>query len=156
MEILFPLEGPVYRTGDVVQRDAEGYLTFVGRADDVFKASDYRISPFEVESAMIEHADVVECAVVPTPDPLRHALVKAFITLRAGCEPSRETALSIFQHIRKVLAPYKRVRRLEFVDLPKTISGKIRRVQLRTAEAERAQNPQAHEEFKEEDFPELK
>jgi acetyl-CoA synthetase len=83
--------------------------------------------------------------------------VKAFITLRAGCQPSRETALSIFQHSRKALAPYKRVRRLEFVDLPKTISGKIRRVQLRTAEAERAQSAQAHhEEFKEEDFPELK
>jgi acetyl-CoA synthetase len=153
---LIPLEGPVYRTGDVVQRDAEGYLTFVGRADDVFKASDYRISPFEVESALIEHPDVVECAVVPAPDPLRHALVKAFITLRAGCEPSRETALSIFQHSRKALAPYKRVRRLEFVDLPKTISGKIRRVQLRTAEAERAQNAQPREEFREEDFPELK
>jgi acetyl-CoA synthetase len=153
---LLPLEGPVYRTGDVVQRDAEGYLTFVGRADDVFKASDYRISPFEVESALIEHPDVVECAVVPTPDPLRHALVKAFITLRAGCQPSRETALSIFQHSRKALAPYKRVRRLEFVDLPKTISGKIRRVQLRTAEAERAQNAQRQEEFREEDFPELK
>jgi acetyl-CoA synthetase len=153
---LTPLEGPVYRTGDVVQRDAEGYLTFVGRADDVFKASDYRISPFEVESALIEHADVVECAVVPTPDPLRHALVKAFITLRAGCQPSREIALSIFQHSRKVLAPYKRVRRLEFVDLPKTISGKIRRVQLRTAEAERAQNTRPSEEFREEDFAELK
>jgi acetyl-CoA synthetase len=153
---LIPLEGPVYRTGDVVQRDAEGYLTFVGRADDVFKASDYRISPFEVESALIEHPDVVECAVVPTPDPLRHALVKAFITLRAGCQPSRETALSIFQHSRKALAPYKRVRRLEFVDLPKTISGKIRRVQLRTAEAERALKEQRQEEFREEDFPELK
>ena len=153
---LIQLEGPVYRTGDVVQRDAEGYLTFVGRADDVFKASDYRISPFEVESALIEHPDVVECAVVPTPDPLRHALVKAFITLRAGCQPSRETALSIFQHSRKVLAPYKRVRRLEFVDLPKTISGKIRRVQLRTVEAERAQSAQRQEEFREEDFPELK
>ncbi|MCU1331513.1 MAG: putative o-succinylbenzoate-CoA ligase protein (acs) [Candidatus Angelobacter sp.] len=155
--MLVPLEGPAYRTGDVVQRDAEGYLTFVGRADDVFKSSDYRISPFEVESALIEHADVVECAVVPTPNPLRHALVKAFITLRAGCEPSRETALSIFQHSRKVLAPYKRVRRVEFIDLPKTISGKIRRVQLRTAEAERAQNTQANRgEFREEDFPELK
>ena len=152
---LIPLQGPVYRTGDVVQRDAEGYLTFVGRADDVFKASDYRISPFEVESALIEHPDVVECAVVPTPDLLRHALVKAFIALRAGCEPSREIALSIFQHSRKILAPYKRVRRLEFVDLPKTISGKIRRVQLRTAEAERTQNAQRQEEFREEDFPEL-
>ena len=153
---LVPLEGPVYRTGDVVQRDAEGYLTFVGRADDVFKASDYRISPFEVESALIEHADVVECAVVPSPDPLRHALVKAFVTLRAGCEPSRETALSIFQHSRAVLTPYKRVRRLEFIDLPKTISGKIRRVQLRTAEAERATGSRMQGEFREEDFPELK
>jgi acetyl-CoA synthetase len=153
---LIPLAGPVYRTGDVVQRDAEGYLTFVGRADDVFKASDYRISPFEVESALIEHSDVVECAVVPTPDPLRHALVKAFITLRAGCQPSRETAFSIFQHSRKALAPYKRVRRLEFVDLPKTISGKIRRVQLRTAEAERAAGARPETEFREEDFPELK
>ncbi|HEY1937306.1 MAG TPA: AMP-binding protein [Candidatus Angelobacter sp.] len=152
---LIPLEGSVYRTGDVVQRDADGYLTFVGRADDVFKASDYRISPFEVESALIEHPDVVECAVVPTPDPLRHALVKAFITLRAGCQPSRETALSIFQHSRKALAPYKRVRRLEFVDLPKTISGKIRRVQLRTAEAERNAERRP-EEFREEDFSELK
>jgi acetyl-CoA synthetase len=154
---LIPLEGAVYRTGDVVQRDSEGYLTFVGRADDVFKASDYRISPFEVESALIEHADVVECAVVPSPDPLRHALVKAFITLRAGCAPSREAALSIFQHSRTVLSPYKRVRRLEFVDLPKTISGKIRRVQLRTAEAERvAQGSRSETEFREEDFPELK
>jgi acetyl-CoA synthetase len=154
---LIPLEGSVYRTGDVVQRDGEGYLTFVGRADDVFKASDYRISPFEVESALIEHADVVECAVVPSPDPLRHALVKAFVTLRAGCAPSRETALSIFQHSRTVLSPYKRVRRLEFVDLPKTISGKIRRVQLRTAEAEQvAQGSRAEAEFREEDFPELK
>ena len=154
---LIPLAGPVYRTGDVVQRDAEGYLTFVGRADDVFKASDYRISPFEVESALIEHEDVVECAVVPSPDPIRHALVKAFVTLRAGCQPSREVALSIFQHSRKVLAPYKRVRRLEFVDLPKTISGKIRRVQLRTAEAERvAQGSRAETEYREEDFPELK
>jgi acetyl-CoA synthetase len=154
---LIPLEGPVYRTGDVVQRDSEGYLTFVGRADDVFKASDYRISPFEVESALIEHADVVECAVVPSPDPVRHALIKAFVTLRSGCEPSRETALSIFQHSRAVLTPYKRVRRLEFIDLPKTISGKIRRVQLRTAEAERVtQGSRTESEFREEDFPELK
>ncbi len=148
--------GKAYRTGDVVQRDSEGYLTFVGRADDVFKASDYRISPFEVESALIEHPDVVECAVVPCPDPVRTALVKAFVTLRAGAAPTRETALSIFQHSRKVLAPYKRVRRLEFVDLPKTISGKIRRVQLRTAEAEKALDTKSGTEFREEDFGELK
>jgi len=151
-----PNAGTAYRTGDVVQRDSEGYLTFVGRADDVFKASDYRISPFEVESALIEHPDVVECAVVPCPDPVRTALVKAFVTLRAGAEPSREMALSIFQHSRKVLAPYKRVRRLEFVDLPKTISGKIRRVQLRTAEAEKAPDAKSTTEFREEDFGELK
>jgi len=145
-----------YRTGDVVQRDAEGYLTFVGRADDVFKSSDYRISPFEVESALIEHPDVVECAVVPAPDPVRTALVKACVALRAGVEPTREVALSIFRHSRKVLAPYKRVRRLEFVELPKTISGKIRRVELRVAEKARsadAVRPKA--EFREEDFPEL-
>jgi acetyl-CoA synthetase len=148
--------GKAYRTGDVVQRDSEGYLTFVGRADDVFKASDYRISPFEVESALIEHPDVVECAVVPCPDPVRTALVKAFVTLRPGAAATRETALSIFQHSRKVLAPYKRVRRLEFMDLPKTISGKIRRVQLRTAEAEKALGEKTQTEFREEDFGELK
>ncbi len=152
---LIPIAPPVYRTGDVVQRDAEGYLTFVGRADDVFKASDYRISPFEVESALIEHPDVVECAVVPSPDPLRMAVVKAFVTLRPGTSPSRELALSVFQHSRTVLAPYKRVRRLEFVDLPKTISGKIRRVQLRSAEAERKTSDRPETEFREEDFPEL-
>jgi acetyl-CoA synthetase len=150
---IIPIEGPVYHTGDVVQRDRDGYLTFVGRADDVFKASDYRISPFEVESALIEHPDVVECAVVPSPDPIRMAVVKAYIALRSGLEPSRALALSIFQHSRRTLAPYKRVRRLEFVDLPKTISGKIRRVQLRAAEAERM--ARAENEFREEDFPEL-
>jgi acetyl-CoA synthetase len=152
---LVPLAGPVYRTGDVVRRDSEDYLTFVGRADDVFKASDYRISPFEVESALIEHPDVVECAVVPSPDPVRTALVKAFVSLRPGAQPSRDLALSIFQHSRKVLAPYKRVRRLEFVDLPKTISGKIRRVELRTAEAQRPANTRPEHEYREEEFPEL-
>jgi acetyl-CoA synthetase len=150
-----PIQSALYHTGDVVQRDAEGYLTFVGRADDVFKASDYRISPFEVESALIEHPDVVECAVVPSPDPIRMAVVKAFVTLRAGLQPSRDLALSIFQHSRKTLAPYKRVRRLEFVDLPKTISGKIRRVQLRAAEAERRVQEKPQSEFREEEFPEL-
>jgi acetyl-CoA synthetase len=151
------MPGPAYGTGDVVQRDREGYLTFVGRADDVFKASDYRVSPFEVESALIEHPEVVECAVVPAPDPVRTALVKAFVALRPGAQPSRETALSIFQHSRRVLAAYKRVRRLEFVDLPKTISGKIRRVELRKSEEARSaggERPQA--EFREEDFPELR
>lgn len=149
-----PMSAPAYRTGDVVQRDAEGYLTFVGRADDVFKSSDYRISPFEVESALIEHPDVVECAVVPVPDPVRTALVKACVALRAGVPQSREVALSIFEHSRKVLAPYKRVRRLEFVELPKTISGKIRRVELRESAKKAETRSQA--EFREEDFPELR
>ena len=119
-------------------RDADGYLTYVGRADDVFKASDYRISPFELESALIEHPAVAEAAIVPSPDPLRLAVPKAFISLAASHSPTRDTALAIFRHIRAHLAPYKRVRRLEFADLPKTISGKIRRVELRTAEAARA------------------
>jgi acetyl-CoA synthetase len=151
------LTGAFYRTGDVMSRDADGYYTFVGRADDVFKASDYRISPFELESAMVEHPDVVECAVVPSPDPIRTAIPKAFVILRTGVEPTRELALSIFQHIRRVLAPYKRVRRIEFSDLPKTISGKIRRVQLRRAEAEQvARGERVQREYREEDFPELK
>ena len=151
------LTGQFYRTGDVMSRDADGYYTFVGRADDVFKASDYRISPFELESALVEHPDVVECAVVPSPDPIRTAIPKAFVILRAGVEPSRELALSIFQHIRRALAPYKRIRRIEFSDLPKTISGKIRRVQLRKAEAEQVANGvRVQREYREEDFPELK
>ena len=151
-----PLAGKHYRTGDVMSQDADGYLTFVGRADDVFKASDYRISPFELESALIEHPDVVECAVVPSPDPLRAAVPKAFIIIRSGVVPSREIALSIFQHIRKVLAPFNRVRRIEFSVLPKTISGKIRRVELRDREAENVRCGARPEfEFREEDFPDL-
>jgi acetyl-CoA synthetase len=152
-----PLDGRVHRTGDVMSRDANGYLTFVGRGDDVFKASDYRISPFELESALIEHPEVVECAVVPSPDPIRSALPKAFVILQSGVKPSREIALSIFQHVRKVLAPFNRIRRIEFSDLPKTISGKIRRVELRHREAANVQSGRRPEfEFREEDFPELK
>jgi acetyl-CoA synthetase len=143
----------VYRTGDVASRDADGYLTYVGRADDVFKASDYRISPFELESVLIEHPAVAEAAVVPAPDPLRLAVPKAFIALTADFEPDATTALSIFQHLRARLSPYKRVRRIEFADLPKTISGKIRRVELRKAEEAATTRPQG--EFREEDFPEL-
>ena len=152
-----PLGKTAYRTGDVANRDADGYLTYVGRADDVFKSSDYRISPFELESALIEHPAVAEAAVVPSPDPLRLAIPKAFISL-AGNHPSdRGTALSIFRHLRAHLAPYKRVRRLEFAELPKTISGKIRRVELRAAEAARStQAGRAEGEFWEEDFPELR
>jgi acetyl-CoA synthetase len=154
---LIPVTGPLYRTGDVMSRDSDGYFTFVGRADDVFKASDYRISPFELESALVEHPDVVECAVVPSPDPIRTAIPKAFVILRTGVEPSRELALSIFQHIRKALAPYKRIRRIEFADLPKTISGKIRRVQLRKAEAIQVESGERLQmEYREEDFPELR
>ena len=150
------LTGAAYRTGDVASRDAEGYLTYVGRADDVFKASDYRISPFELESILIEHPAVAEAAVVPAPDPLRLAVPKAFVALVGGATPDRATALSIFQHLRERLAPFKRVRRLEFYELPKTISGKIRRVELRQLERQRAADgAREPEEFREEDFREL-
>jgi acetyl-CoA synthetase len=147
------VEGRDYRTGDVASRDADGYLTYVGRADDVFKASDYRISPFELESVLIEHPLVAEAAVVPAPDALRLAVPKAYVTLVADAAGDAATALSIFRHLRARLAPYKRVRRLEFSDLPKTISGKIRRVELRRAEAARTARPP--EEFREDDFPEF-
>jgi acetyl-CoA synthetase len=155
---LQPLTGVVYRTGDVATVEADGYLTYVGRADDVFKASDYRISPFELESALIEHPAVAEAAVVPSPDPLRSAVPKAFIALAAGQAPDRDTAFSIFRHIRAHLAPYKRVRRIEFAELPKTISGKIRRVELRSTEATRRSTSDSHAsgEFWEEDFPQLR
>jgi acetyl-CoA synthetase len=151
------LSGPAYRTGDVASRDADGYLTYVGRADDVFKASDYRISPFELESVLIEHPAVAEAAVVPAPDPTRLAVPKAYVTLAAGYPPTRETALAIFQHLKVAVAPFRRVRRIEFAELPKTISGKIRRVELRQTE-QRLFNEHARApgEFREEDFPELK
>ncbi len=149
------VSGSAYRTGDVAVRDADGYLTFVGRADDVFKASDYRISPFELESVLIEHEAVAEAAVVPSPDPIRLAIPKAFLTLRPGFAPDRATAQSIFRHLREHVAPFKRVRRLEFADLPKTISGKIRRVELRRAEAaRRGENRRGAQEYWEEDFTE--
>jgi acetyl-CoA synthetase len=127
-----------YHTGDVAMRDADGYLTFVGRSDDVFKAADYRISPFELESVLIEHELVTEVAVVPSPDPLRLNVPKAFVTIARGAEPGPELAGQILAFARERLAPYKRVRRIEFViELPKTLSGKIRRVELRGQEAER-------------------
>ena len=107
-----------YHTGDVASRDADGYITYVGRSDDVFKASDYRISPFELESVLIEHPAVAEAAVVPAPDPLRLAVPKAYVVLAAGWEPSAETAREILSYAREHLAPYKRIRRLEFADLP--------------------------------------
>jgi acetyl-CoA synthetase len=149
--------GGFYRTGDVAMRDEDGYITYVGRSDDVFKASDYRISPFELESVLIEHAAVAEAAVVPSPDPLRLAVPKAVVMLVAGYEPSAELAEDIFRFTRGRLAPYKRIRRLEFAELPKTISGKIRRVELRRHEDEmRRQGGRGAMEFWEEDFPELK
>jgi acetyl-CoA synthetase len=147
-----------YRTGDTAQIDAEGYVTFVGRADDVFKASDYRISPFELESALIEHPAVMECAVVPSPDPLRLAVPKAFLILAHDEPGSSELASNILAFAREHLAPYKRVRRIEFVtELPKTISGKIRRVELRQMEVQRRQSDaRGAQEYFEEDFPQLK
>ncbi len=143
----------VYRSGDVATIDDDGYLTYVGRADDVFKSSDYRISPFELESMLIEHPAVAEAAVVPSPDPIRLAVPKAYLVLASGHAPDRATALSIFRHCRTALAAFKRVRRLEFADLPKTISGKIRRVELRRAEtANRRGGRRGALEFWEEDF----
>ena len=152
------MHGGYYRTGDVAQRDAQGYYTFVGRADDVFKASDYRISPFELESALIEHAAVVEVAVVPSPDPVRLAVPKAFIILTQGSAADRTMALDVLAFARQALAPYKRVRRIEFVtELPKTISGKIRRVELRQLEiSRRERGTRDAGEYFEEDFPDLK
>ncbi|HEX7323969.1 MAG TPA: AMP-binding protein [Rhodanobacteraceae bacterium] len=147
-----------YHTGDVALRDADGWYTYVGRADDVFKASDYRISPFELESVMITHPAIVEAAVVPSPDPVRTSVIKAFVTVKAGTTVDRAFARGVFAFTRKELAAYKRVRRIQFVDeLPKTISGKIRRVQLRAEEARRrAANQRGDNEFLEEDFPDLK
>ncbi len=151
------LGGAYYRTSDVARRDTDGYYWYVGRADDVFKASDYRISPFELESALLEHPSVAEAAVVPSPDAIKLAVPKAVVVLKPGHAPSREVALDILRFLRGRLAPYKRVRRLEFAELPKTISGKIRRVQLRQAEDERrARGERGTLEFWEEDFPELK
>jgi acetyl-CoA synthetase len=141
------MAGGYYRTGDIGSRDADGYITYVGRADDVFKASDYKISPFELESALLEHEAVAEAAVVPAPDELRLAVPKAYIVLAEGWEPGPDTAKVLFEHSREVLAPYKRIRRLEFSELPKTVSGKIRRIELREATAAGSGN-----EYREEDF----
>jgi acetyl-CoA synthetase len=140
------MAGGFYHAGDIASRDADGYFTYIGRNDDVFKCSDYKISPFELESLLIEHEAVVEAAVVPSPDPQRLSVPKAFVILAAGLSPSRETAASILKFVRERTSPFKRVRRIEFSDLPKTVSGKIRRVDLRKAEFARdlgvsARNP---------------
>jgi acetyl-CoA synthetase len=152
------MRGGRYHTGDVASRDAEGYITYVGRVDDVFKASDYRISPFELESVLIEHPAVAEAAVVPSPDPLRLAVPKAYVAVAAGHEPDRDTALAILAHARERLAPYKRIRRLEFAELPKTISGKIRRVELRAREEAGSSEPASRPpgEFRDDEFAELR
>ncbi|HEY2017111.1 MAG TPA: AMP-binding protein, partial [Bryobacteraceae bacterium] len=123
-----------YHTGDVASRDCDGFFTYVGRTDDVFKASDYKISPFELESVLLEHPAVAEAAVVPAPDPTRQAVPKAFISLAAGWAPDSVTADEIFVHARRKLAPYQRIRRIEFIELPKTTSGKILRRDLRARE----------------------
>ncbi|MFF7718161.1 AMP-binding protein [Streptomyces luteogriseus] len=141
------MAGGYYRTGDVASRDDEGYLTYIGRSDDVFKASDYKISPFELESALLEHEAVAEAAVVPAPDDLRLAVPKAYVVLAEGWEPGPGTAKVLFEHSREALAPYKRIRRLEFGELPKTVSGKIRRIELREATA-----AGSDAEYREEDF----
>lgn len=141
-----------YHTGDIAARDADGYLTYVGRTDDVFKSSGYKISPFELESALIEHPAVAEAAVVPAPDETRLTVPKAYIALAAGWDPSPETALEILAHAKAALAPYLRVRRVEFAELPKTISGKIRRAELRARE-QSGTRPAG--EYRYEDFAEL-
>jgi acetyl-CoA synthetase len=146
------MRGGHYRTGDVASIDADGYFTYVGRADDVFKAADYRISPFELESVLIEHPAVGEAAVVPSPDPLRLSVPKAFVALRNGYEPTKETAGEILKFAAQKLAAYKRIRRIEFYELPKTISGKIRRVELRKTEEARAGDARRENEYWEEDF----
>ncbi|HWJ96261.1 MAG TPA: AMP-binding protein, partial [Telluria sp.] len=146
------MRGGYYHTGDTATVDEDGYYFYVGRNDDVFKSSDYRISPFELESVLIEHDDVLEAAIVPSPDPVRLSVPKAFITLRPGVEPSREVAQSIFAFARDKLAPYKRIRRITFCELPKTISGKIRRVELRRSEAGRGEGQPQGIEYREEDF----
>ncbi|MEU3275004.1 AMP-binding protein [Saccharomonospora sp. NPDC006951] len=148
--------GGYYHTGDVGSIDEQGYITYVGRTDDVFKASDYRISPFELESVLLEHEAVAEAAVVPAPDPIRLAVPKAYVVLASGHSPDAATAESILAFCRQHLAPYKRVRRIEFADLPKTISGKIRRVELRGREDAGGDQSRIAGEFREEDFPGLK
>lgn len=131
----------LHRTGDICRRDRAGRITYVGRADDVFKSSDYRISPFELESVLIEHPDVVEAAVVPSPDPMRLSVPKAFVALREGVSPSDALGAEILAFVADRVPGFKRIRRLAFAGaeapLPKTISGKIRRVELRQAEAAR-------------------
>ncbi|WP_028265677.1 AMP-binding protein [Arthrobacter sp. MA-N2] len=149
-----------YHTGDMASRDQNGIITYVGRGDDVFKSSDYRLSPFELESVLIEHPAVAEAAVVPSPDPVKLSVPKAFVVLASGHVPSPELAEDILRYCRNNLAPFKRIRRIEFRELPKTISGKIRRVELRASEEIRHGGGVVPEgtgiEYSESDFPSLK
>jgi acetyl-CoA synthetase len=147
------INGGLYHTGDVAARDDDGYITYIGRGDDVFKASDYKISPFELESVLIEHPAVTEAAVVPAPDPVWLAVPKAYVALAPGWEPTRETALDILRHARTHLAPFQRIRRLEFAELPKTISGKIQRVELHHREQS---GESSTSEWRDDQLPELK
>jgi len=150
------VRGGYFHTGDVASRDENGYITFVGRTDDIFKSSDFKISPFEVESVLLEHPAVAEAAVVPAPDATRLNTPKAYVVLAAGWEPTAETALAVLQHARTALPAYMRVRRVEFFELPKTSSGKIRRVELRARENEAAlAGERIAEEYRDEQFPEL-
>jgi acyl-coenzyme A synthetase/AMP-(fatty) acid ligase len=131
-----------YLTGDQATRDADGYLWFVGRADDVIISAGYRIGPFEVESALLEHPAVLESAVVATPDAERGSIVKAFVKLRPGAEPGERLITELQEHCKRITAPYKYPREIEFIDeLPKTVSGKIRRVELRRQEESRKSKP---------------
>jgi acetyl-CoA synthetase len=125
-----------YQTGDMAWRDDDGYLWFVGRNDDVIKCSGYRIGPFEVESALMEHPSVLECAVTAAPDPMRGQVVKATIVLARGYEPSDELARELQNHVKRVTAPYKYPRIVNFApELPKTISGKIQRNVIRKGDS---------------------
>ncbi|TFD15694.1 AMP-dependent synthetase [Cryobacterium sp. TMT1-21] len=146
-----------FHTGDVASRDSDGYITFIGRTDDIFKSSDYKVSPFEVESVLLEHPAVAEAAVVPAPDDTRLNIAKAYVALAAGWDADGETALSVLRHARTGLPPYMRVRRVEFYELPKTSSGKIRRVELRMREdAAAEQGVRLPGEWRDDQFPELK
>ena len=149
------MDGGYYHTGDVAQRDADGYISYIGRSDDVFKSSDYKVSPFELESVLIQHPAVAEAAVVPAPDEVRLAIPKAYVALAPGWEPTAETALAILRHAREQLPRYLRVRRVEFFELPKTISGKIRRTELRAREEEAVSTGRIGSEHRDSDFPEF-
>jgi acetyl-CoA synthetase len=136
------MQNGLYHTGDLASLDDDGYFFFVGRGDDVFKSSDYRISPFELESVLMEHPLVAEVAIVPSSDPIRTNVPKAFISTVADARPSEEIAREILLFAKEKLAAYQRVRKLEFHELPKTISGKIRRSELRKMEAQRVKDEQ--------------